>query len=538
MTKKNLSADKSGKVISSTSANIVSGSSSEYDKSRKNSKRDLTDEEKRELFEKYKPSGDFEKDFNELCSLAGFPSLHATPRVKRPISPSSSPPETSMSKASKEDKKHSNNHQEASKKDDPTELPPTTYHEAPNKYDYFKPKLEVESEDEGNRSFVKEIIVRGWKVDERVIDVLTVTMPELDRLSVVDLWNAGLNDELLTLLHKCLSSSTSVKTLRLDGNCHVESQRFDLFLTSKTPYIQNLSLKSCQLKDDAAIHLADALVDNKTLLTLNLCFNKISDEGAKHIAKALKLNRTLLSLNLSGNTISNAGASMLAEALSTFALTHEQVVARRMLKSTHIPTEDSTTISPNHSSYQERPPTASRSFSEKRNKDKSSKKKDANNNNKLKDSAVKRGPSSIDTTKGQKNQKKGAVKVDRNKTPQPEGEDAYEFKNPLLEKANEVNGELWIAGNRALINLNLSRNAIGEKGLNMLYTAMKYQVDLAHENNRVVATGLMRLSIQQNDFSCEHPTYMKLYELMKTRDPFYVPPTPSLIEEEAHTAET
>lgn len=49
--------------------------------------------------------------------------------------------------------------------------------------------------------------------------------------------------------------------------------------------IQNLSLKSCQLKDEAAIHLADALVDNKTLLTLNLSFNKISDEGAKHIAK-------------------------------------------------------------------------------------------------------------------------------------------------------------------------------------------------------------------------------------------------------------
>jgi len=35
-------------VISSTSANIVSGLSSEYDKLRKNSKRDSTDKEKRE----------------------------------------------------------------------------------------------------------------------------------------------------------------------------------------------------------------------------------------------------------------------------------------------------------------------------------------------------------------------------------------------------------------------------------------------------------------------------------------------------------
>ena len=39
-------------------------------------------------------------------------------------------------------------------------------------------------------------------------------------------------------------------------------------------------------------------------------------------------------------------------------------------------------------------------------------------------------------------------------------------------------------------------NRIGESGLNELYTAMKYQVDLAHEMNRTVANGLMRLSLQ------------------------------------------
>ena len=35
--------------------------------------------------------------------------------------------------------------------------------------------------------------------------------------------------------------------------------------------------------------------------------------------------------------------------------------------------------------------------------------------------------------------------------------DVNEVRNPLHEKATEIDGELWIAGNRSLINLNLSR---------------------------------------------------------------------------------
>ena len=41
-----------------------------------------------------------------------------------------------------------------------TEEPPTTY-SVKEKYHYFKPRVEVETEEEGNKSHVKEIYIRG-----------------------------------------------------------------------------------------------------------------------------------------------------------------------------------------------------------------------------------------------------------------------------------------------------------------------------------------------------------------------------------------
>ena len=41
-----------------------------------------------------------------------------------------------------------------------TEEPPTTYM-IKEKYEYFKPRVEVETEEEGNKSYIKEIFIRG-----------------------------------------------------------------------------------------------------------------------------------------------------------------------------------------------------------------------------------------------------------------------------------------------------------------------------------------------------------------------------------------
>ena len=40
------------------------------------------------------------------------------------------------------------------------EAPPTTF-VVKNKYDYFKPRVEVETEEEGSKAHIKEVFIRG-----------------------------------------------------------------------------------------------------------------------------------------------------------------------------------------------------------------------------------------------------------------------------------------------------------------------------------------------------------------------------------------
>jgi len=77
--------------------------------------------------------------------------------------------------------------------------------------------------------------------------------------------------------------------------------------------------------------LGSATRQNTRLQSLDLAGNYVSDSGAASLANALRLNRTLLVLNLAANGIGDVGASQLAVVLSTFELTHDEVVERRRL---------------------------------------------------------------------------------------------------------------------------------------------------------------------------------------------------------------
>ena len=60
------------------------------------------------------------------------------------------------------DKKNANHPPlEPRKMSDPEEPVPTTFTLSNNKYEYFKPRVEVETEEEASKTFVKEIYVRG-----------------------------------------------------------------------------------------------------------------------------------------------------------------------------------------------------------------------------------------------------------------------------------------------------------------------------------------------------------------------------------------
>ena len=53
------------------------------------------------LLEKFKPSGDFEKDFVELGAVVGFPSIYISPRPKRPVTPQTASPDNFKGKDGK-----------------------------------------------------------------------------------------------------------------------------------------------------------------------------------------------------------------------------------------------------------------------------------------------------------------------------------------------------------------------------------------------------------------------------------------------------
>ena len=110
----------------------------------------------------------------------------------------------------------------------------------------------------------------------------------------------------------------------------------------------------------------------------------------------------MLSLNLGSNLIADDGAKYISEIISTFALTHEEIVTRRQLKSTYVPDDGTSspsqhTVSTAGGGGPERPPTATRSFSkeEKRSggnaKHNSKDKKKEPNISKLKETGIKRG---------------------------------------------------------------------------------------------------------------------------------------------------
>ena len=512
MVKKNLPADKAGKTPS------VSVLSTTVNSENNVKVQEVSDEERRERFARYQPTGEFEKDVIELFSILCIPVIVAH-RPKLPITSR----ETTTTSRTRDDKKNTNTSlQETDKNfESEVEAPPVTYVLSENK-EYFKARIEIETEIENNKGYIKELYLRGWLADMRVMDIFAITLPYLEKLTVLDMWNAGLTDETLNCLYECLRSSSSLKTLGLDGNHFVTGQRFDIFLFQDEKLcLQNLSLRNCKLDEIGALHLGNSLTENINLLTLNLCYNTLADEGAKHLAECLRLNRTLLSLNIGSNGIGDEGVKYISEALTTFPLSHDQVVARRMLKSfyynesLHGDSSQDSSLSTNRQG-------------EKKSRGKTLAKKAETSSTKGRDTKLEKTNS--DAQKNLKGKRsKPSSKSDRVDSPLQNNDD--NAINPLLEKVRNINGELWISANRTLINLNLSRNKLTKTGLDLLNAAMIFQVDLALENNRVTGCGLMKLNIQNNSFCQDDPTYISFNELMKKRNPFYKPPISEFIEE-------
>nr|XP_022305864.1 leucine-rich repeat-containing protein 71-like isoform X20 [Crassostrea virginica] len=497
--------------------------------------------------EPYSCTGNFQADFTELCrrnSMAAIP-----PVIHRARPPTQAAPESSKPEKGKDKGKSAVPEPEPEPEVDPegenAEPPPKTY-VVKDKFEYFKPCVQVEMENYDKPETVTEIYIRGWKIDDIMMNTLKQCWSVMEKLHTINLWNVGLNGETLSIMASTLPSIVNLRTLILDGNVVTEENWHEL-ITDESP-VQNLSLRHCGMTDKGAKSIGEALGTvkrtNTKLVTLNLAGNQISDQGAIDIANGLRMNRTLMSLSLASNQIGDKGAIKLGEVLSRFPLSHEEVVERRKQKSSMGSPDRNKSPPPSRRADSKDRPGSVRSSSQHDKSDKSKQKQSA----KTKKDAGKGGKEAPkeeekhDKSKGKKDDKAAAKKAslvadtknaakgkskgkDKGKPSQAEPEDMGDssFINPLTDEADFIDGQLWVPGNRLLINLNLSRNQINEQGMAAILKAMQYQTTLAL-GSKSGGTGLMRICVFKNKISSDHDIVRKINDIMLPKDPFYKPP--------------
>lgn len=511
------------------------------DKNPSSASHDTGDDDPNKTPEPYKCTGNFQVDFTELCrriNLAVIPQVTLRPR----------PPQSSSAHDSKPDKGAKGKQSVPDHEPEPelnedgevVEPPPKTY-TVKEKFEYFKPSVQVEMDHPDKGDTVTEIFIRGWKIDMPMMEIFQMCWPVMDKLHTVNLWQVGLTGDTLHLLSTFLPLCANLKNLVLDGN-PVKDQNF-YELLGEDSLIQNLSLRHCDVDDLGArgigLSLGNIKGTNSKLLSLNLAGNRIGYEGVEHLARGLKMNRTLLSLSLASNDIDDKGAAKLAEALSRFPLSHEEVVERRRQLSDRGSPDRNKSPPPSRRAESKDRPGSVRSMGTHVDKDKktrdkpSAKKKEAGKGKDAKEETKGGKKEKEDTRAGTKkasmaDTKAAGAKTKGQKTakgkPAQEAEvDVTEVINPLLEVADLLDGQLWVAGNRILINLNLSRNKIGETGISALLKAMQYQTTLTLDS-RNNGAGLMRLCLDRNSVSPDSEVLKKLTDHMMPKDPFYKPP--------------
>ncbi|XP_046567988.1 leucine-rich repeat-containing protein 71-like [Haliotis rubra] len=247
------------------------------DKNQSSSSQDAQDEDSNKTPEPYNCSGLFQSDFAELChrqDMTFVPQI-----VPRPRPPAPSPSQVA---------------------EEPVEPPPKTY-TVKDKFEYFKPSIQVEMDNPDKLDTVTEIYIHGWKVDECMMNIFKQCWPAMERLHTINLWQVGLTGETVAILASFMPLCMNLKNLVLDGNCIQEGEENWHLLVDDDSSVQLLSLQHCAVSDEAAEGIGKALGTakrfNTKLLSLNLAGNRITDVGAEHLAGGLRMNRTLLSLS-------------------------------------------------------------------------------------------------------------------------------------------------------------------------------------------------------------------------------------------------
>ncbi|XP_054601068.1 leucine-rich repeat-containing protein 71 isoform X1 [Nothobranchius furzeri] len=421
-------------------------------------------------FDEYQCTGNVETDFPELCALLGVKNIPEVCTKSSTITRSEG-----VDAEDKQDSPH-----------------------------WSVAQINVELENKNPLS-AKKITISGWKVNERIFRVLQKMLPSLSQIASLQLWHAGLTDQMVASLANTLPLCSSLRVVSLEGNV-LQDQSFHLLFTESCVLTQ-LHLRCNRIGDEGARLIGSALSTptsaNKNLVYLNLAFNWIGDAGAAHIAQGLRLNRTLLLLSLANNMIGDLGAAHLAAILVDFPLTHEEIVERRKLTLQRIRAR------PQSDSVQ----SPVKVVSEMDHKDTSRKQKQKESSRKNEKTTGKKETANtkiadIEAEVG--NPGKQLAKEDPSRSLNEA--ESEETEHLLLDKSvYSKDGQLFLPGHKLLTSLNLSGNRITEKSLPLFLNMLEMQ----EEKGR----SLLRLRLQRNLFPEEHPTYLKIEEILALRSP-------------------
>jgi len=412
----------------------------------------------------------------------------------------------------------------------------------------YRPTLDCEYEIEDtkqSKACIKGIYIKGWKLSSKVVDILKQCY--LERLTTLNLWNAGMNDLAVTSLAILLKTAPAVKTLFLEGNPIRDTEPFHMFITEDNS-LQNLSLRNNLITEIGALNIAFSLskFQSSSILNLNLSFNKLGDEGAKHIAKALRTNRTLACLSLSSNYIGDAGLLAIMTSLKQFKLTHEEVVERRKMMSI---ANARNSFSAMDLANSQKAKASVESVKDRPNSNKSGTNKLKDGKNKKTKQLENTGKKDKDTDKNKHKKKDGNTnsstenskreKPRKSVNPQkgglPSGKNTFNFSNeeedleggqhPLVASNVELTeGKVLLPGNMSVVCLNLARNLITEEVLPEVLSVLDYQLDLDNQTKNQDTKfnkypGLIRLYLQGNMFNNKTADWLKIQKNLIKREP-------------------
>eukprot|EP01135_Chromosphaera_perkinsii_P009100 Nk52_evm1s1623 gene=Nk52_evmTU1s1623 len=421
----------------------------------------------------YTPIGNFEKDCNEYCELLTI----LPPQVR--LLPPQGPPFGIQYLEKKA----------AGGEADSQEVEPIQVEFTHTEDILTNSKVYVYC-DEDSKTSPKELSTNGFEVSPLYMKAITRSSMA-STVTLMNFWNAGLNDESIEMLAKYIPTS-QVKALNIEYNSQAASEMSYSSLIKEDSPLGSLSLKGNNIGPQGTAAIGEAL-KKSALRVLNLHLNKISDEGCISLADSIKTNGTMLVLCLSKNEIGDEGAAALAEVLWKYALSHEEIVARRKVAMEHrmqMADKSRRAASPDKSSKS------------------APKDKKAAKGKKVPEKA------SADVKKKDKKAVSG-----KKGTKEAEPKEETEENVKVVESYEEIDGKKYVTANRTLASLNLSHNLLSNSAASAF---LKY-IQKALESPE--KSGLVRLNISGNDaIDKSDEEYQQLIALMDPRDPFYEPP--------------